>query len=106
MFKFITSLLVILSYRPWYKDDNYIYYTCINIKNSNYNCIMNNVIHNKKNPLTVNLRGSQDKQIDFYFKNNSFDTELFIIKVNNTHNFTYVENLCNLFKVSCNLVTL
>ena len=119
MLKIITTLLTVLNYRPWYGDSNYTHYTCVNTVShlnsdtlSNlyiqdsviYNCILENVVHNKKEPITSNLRGS-DKQINLFFKDNSLNVETFIVKIkSDKHNFSDVEKICDRYKIKCNLI--
>jgi hypothetical protein len=120
MLKIITTLLTVLNYRPWYSDNNYTHYTCINTVsriNSNtfsnlyiqdpilYNCIKENVVHNKKDGITANLRGSTDTQINLFFKDNSLSVETFIVKIkSNKYNFSDVEKICDKYKIKCDLI--
>ena len=120
MLKVITTLLTVLNYRPWYGDSNYTHYTCVNTLSrlnsdtlSNlyiqdsviYNCIKENVVHNKKEPITANLRGSIDNKIDIFFKDNSLNVETFIVKIkSDKYNFSDVEKMCNRYKIKCNVI--
>ena len=121
MLKIITTLLTVLNYRPWYGDSNYTHYTCVNTVShlnsdtlSNlyiqdsviYNCIIDNVVHNKKDFLTANLRGTTDTQMNLFFKDNSLNVETFIVKMkSDKYNFNDVEKMCNKYKIKCNLIT-
>ena len=120
MLKVITTLLTVLNYRPWYGDTSYVHYTCVNtvsITNSDtlsnlyiqdpvvYNCIRENVVNNKKEALTANLRGSIDNKIDIFFKDNSLNVETFIVKIkSDKYNFNDVEKMCDKYKIKCNLI--
>jgi hypothetical protein len=120
MLKVITTLLTVLNYRPWYGDSNFIYYTCVNTisrLNSDtlsnlyiqdpiiYNCINENVVHNKKEPITANLRGTIDNKIDIFFKDNSLNVETFIVKIkSDKYNFSDVEKICDRYKIKCNVI--
>lgn len=120
MLKVIIKLLTVLNYRPWYGDSNYTHYTCVNTVSrlnsytlSNlyiqdsiiYNYIKENVVHNKKEPITANLRGSFDNKIEIFFKDNSLDVETFIVKIKtDKYNFNDVEKICDKYKIKCNLI--